>query len=50
MVVCVLQWLVLKVGFHAPLVVLVIDVTLCILMLNSLPVYHGAAWDGHTIQ
>ena len=50
MVVCVQQWLVLRVAFHALVVVLVIDVALCILLLNSLTVYHGAARDGHAIQ
>jgi hypothetical protein len=50
MVVCVPQWLVRRVGFHALVVVLVIDVALCVMMLNSLPVHHGTARNGHAIQ
>jgi cytochrome c biogenesis protein ResB len=43
------QWLMQRVGFHALVVVLVISIALCILMLNSFPVHHRTARDGHTI-
>jgi len=50
MVVRLHQWLVLRAVSRALVVVLVIDMAPCILLLDSLPVYHGAARDGHAIQ